>query len=79
MKLYYTEHIYGDYNNHFLIEANTQKEAIDILYNYYCDIGYSGTNVENRYKPIPKCELRAREIEKMFKEDSYGGNLVGLN
>lgn len=58
MEVYCVEHIHGDYNNLYLIKANNQKEAINILYNHYCDIGYSGKNVESEYKPIPKCELK---------------------
>lgn len=76
MKVYCVEHIYGDYNNLYLVKANNQKEAINILYNHYCNIGLSGKNVENGYKPVPKCELIATEVEKMFDKEN---NLVGLN
>lgn len=59
-----------DYNNEFLVKANTSKEAVDKVYKHYKDVGVAGFRGldECGYRAIPKKMIKAIDVEKFLKD-----------
>lgn len=77
MNIYYVWCEVCDYDNKFLIQANTKKEAIDRVYKHYINTNVAGFRGEDEcgYCTIPKDSISAISINKLFQDtDIWGVN-----
>lgn len=76
IKLYYVDCISADWGKEYLVKANTKKEAIDIVYSHFEDMGWSFSGGDrDGYSSIPKKDLIALEVDKMLE----GKKFIGLS
>ena len=70
MNYYIVEHLYGDFNNLFIIKANNKKEAIEKIFENHFKPENTQENKDKGYKPYAKCELIAHRLDKYYED--YG-------
>ena len=70
--IYYVYCEVCDYDDKFLVKADTSKEAIDKVYKHYKNTGVAGFRGldECGYCAIPKNRIKAIKLDKLLKTKS---------